>query len=361
MGNECNECKNFDFSDNVNKKKIEEKNQEFFNNYISELSNICNSCLIDNDNLKVDFNVSCFLNPFLDFRNADKKIGKKEENNLILSNLNYNTWFDVYKKNFEINKSNVPLGLSNNKINQLIKIINEDKFEYYNLSKSEENLLKYKTKLNKNNSKRTLSVDDINKGKNTKGKKNTKEKRIINKNQNLKNKNHNQNKNKNFTDNNENSIKNYNDNTLKCKPNLSTGAFLLKNETISSITKKNSFSSQNSIYELINQNKILFASEKNQYYDEEEENSYTKLALKKQNYYRNKFNQKKNGFVTDNNIDKNLNKSSTLPIIIESNDEGKPSNAINQKINKIEQNKKDGIKKNPFKDESEKYIQNYNK
>ena len=69
------------------------------------------------------------------------------------------------------------------------------------------------------------------------------------------------------------------------------------------------------------------------------------MALKKQNYYRNKFNQKKNGLVTDNNIDKNLNKSSTLPIIIESNDEGKPSNAINQKINKTEQNKKDGIKK----------------
>ena len=115
--------------------------------------------MIDDNNLKVENNIACLFNPFMDIRNSDKLIGKKEETYLVESNLNYYSWFQNYNniKNYEKIKSNIPFGLVENKINQFMKIIKEDKFDYHqgfkNLfpeefikkkSKSEEKILKEK-------------------------------------------------------------------------------------------------------------------------------------------------------------------------------------------------------------------------
>jgi len=90
MGNEQKNNNDFNYrSDSLNEiKEIKNKkeNKELKYNLISYISELCNSSLIDDNNLKVENNIACLFNPFMDIRNSDKLIGKKEETYLVESN-----------------------------------------------------------------------------------------------------------------------------------------------------------------------------------------------------------------------------------------------------------------------------------
>ncbi len=333
MGNEQKNNNDFNYrSDSLNEiKEIKNKkeNKELKYNLISYISELCNSSLIDDNNLKVENNIACLFNPFMDIRNSDKLIGKKEETYLVESNLNYYTWFQNYNniKNYEKIKSNIPFGLVENKINQFMKIIKEDKFDYHqgfkNLfpeefikkkSKSEEKILKEKKKIKNeikdikqnNNNNSTLQLIKL---KNEY--KNLKEKEIknnINSSKNTINNHHKINKSndtirnkkrKKKIFNNENSLLQSNDNPFKnynCKNQTIDDLKFSKNSISSILVKNYSISSQNSFANLFTP-KIKQPSnlERSQFFVQEEISSYADIARKK--FEMNK----------KNNLKKNLN------------------------------------------------------
>ncbi len=313
MGNEQKKINKFnqglDSLNEIKDKKDKKENKKLTYNLISFISELCNSSLIDDNNLKLENNISCLFNPYMDIRNADKLIGKKEESYLVENNLNYSSWFQYYNKieNFEKIKSNIPFGLVENKINQFMKIVNEDKFDYhkgfknvfYNLkkSKSEDRIIKKKKDIKnevkqneKNNSKQHL-LKLNNERTNLKGNEIKKtinsSQTIINQNLKIINKSNDKNKRinrKKNTFNHENTLK-LNDNTIKSyySRNPTLDDFKSSKNSISSIIDKNySISSQNSFTNIF-QPKIYQPSnvERSQFFVQEEENSYAEIARKK--------------------------------------------------------------------------------
>ena len=352
MGNEQKNNNDFNYrSDSLNEiKEIKNKkeNKELKYNLISYISELCNSSLIDDNNLKVENNIACLFNPFMDIRNSDKLIGKKEETYLVESNLNYYTWFQNYNniKNYEKIKSNIPFGLVENKINQFMKIIKEDKFDYHqgfkNLfpeefikkkSKSEEKILKEKKKIKNeikdikqnNNNNSTLQLIKL---KNEY--KNLKEKEIknnINSSKNTINNHHKINKSndtirnkkrKKKIFNNENSLLQSNDNPFKnynCKNQTIDDLKFSKNSISSILLKNYSISSQNSFANLFTP-KIKQPSnlERSQFFVQEEISSYADIARKKfemnkKNNLKKNLNNNNFNYKSNNNLSKTKEKN----------------------------------------------------
>ena len=312
--NEFNNISNADFLNEINNKNNNEENKELTNKCISIVSDLCNSCLINDNNLKVENNISSLFNPYMDIRNSDKLIGKKEESYLVESNLNYYSWFQYYNKieNFEKIKSNIAFGLFDNKINQFMKIINNDKFDnqksftnysneidkYLKKSKSEDKIIKKDKNINKNIKK------NLNKKKNTKliSIKNNNNGNKINSSQKLIKVHHTLNK---STDTIRRNDKNKNtiiDNTLKLNDNSiksyysrnpSINDTKLSKHSISSILQNYSISSENSLTDFFKSKIHKPLLEKSKFFVNGEENSYVEKAKKKFEMKKKKTKKKK--------------------------------------------------------------------